>query len=289
MKIEFLLLNNNSQQNFSDCKLDESVIFNQIKTSDSIIILSYEIVKNNIDSARKLSKIKNNFKEQILKNECYLLTDETSEYYNKNLYPLFNTFERKLRQIIYFVASYNEQFKNIANEIEKKNFNEIYNSCFVCNDFWKNVQNVIKSSKMMTKENLIKKINEIKEVILWNKITNKTFILDNFEGIQKFRNDVMHAHNISYEEYDLAKKTIKEAIKELDAIKEQIPNMPLEQLTKSFNILSDEIQKNDDSLFEGLSKDDFMQLVEIYAKKNSENFSNYIDTIKKFIIKKRDD
>lgn len=49
-----------------------------------------------------------------------------------------------------------------------------------------------------------------------------TYISDHFGQLQKFRNDIMHAHNISYEDYKSSKKLVEKANLELKRISEQI-------------------------------------------------------------------
>ena len=67
------------------------------------------------------------------------LTNDSSEYYNKVLFPYINKFECKLRCFLYLkstVSENPENFKNIQN-LESKDFGEIYELLFTDANFTK--------------------------------------------------------------------------------------------------------------------------------------------------------
>lgn len=71
---------------------------------------------------------------------------------------------------------------------------------------------------------MIAKISAFEEKTLWDEMFTKDFpfLPDNFDKIRRRRNDIMHAHNISYEDYKSSKKLVEKANLELKRISEQI-------------------------------------------------------------------
>ena len=66
-----------------------------------------------------------------------VLSCESSEYYNRILFPLINGLERKLRKLLYLAASISgngEAGKNIR-ELEEKDFGEIFDLLFIDQKF----------------------------------------------------------------------------------------------------------------------------------------------------------
>ena len=103
MKLEFLYTDDSYKGKIHDIKLEDSVILSHTNKS-GLFIFSYEVKGENKDSARILSNIKSQVEKLIDKEKCFLLNDGASEYYNKQLYPLYNWFERELRQVIAMAA-----------------------------------------------------------------------------------------------------------------------------------------------------------------------------------------
>ena len=203
MKLEFLYTDDSYKGKIHDIKLEDSVILSHTNKS-GLFIFSYEVKGENKDSARILSNIKSQVEKLIDKEKCFLLNDGASEYYNKQLYPLYNWFERELRQVIAMAAVQDgkEKTKKLAHDLEGLDFGGIYKALFTSQDFWENFKN-IKRDKPLSKKDLINRINAFEEKILWDEMFTRDFscLPDNFDKIREFSNDVMHAHNISFEKF----------------------------------------------------------------------------------------
>lgn len=179
-------------------------------------IVKYEKAGNNEQVARQLSEINEKICEEF---SPTILTDESSEYFNKSLYPLVNKFERRLRKLLYLkVALYNEEkLKKAILMIEKKDFGSIYDILFVDHDFRTKARNEIK--ELNTRAEMLEAIDNLHERTAWDILIGNsilTIIKDNFDLLKEYRNDVMHAHNISYDRFKDIKRKFSKANLELD-------------------------------------------------------------------------
>lgn len=170
----------------------------------------------------------------------------SSIYFETKLYPLFNEFERKLRKLLYLTSAIknnnNLEENNKQNDNSKKKESDsmddvkntinninglevlelgiIFQALFVD----KNIQQTIhkfmnENSNQLSQKDILEKINETDEITFWKQFMgdNVTVTLQsNYNVIRKYRNDIMHAHNIGYEAYMDANKLIKIINKELD-------------------------------------------------------------------------
>ena len=224
MKLEFLYTDESYKEKIKDIKIGDSVTLSHTNESN-LYIFSYEIKGENSDGAKLLSDIKIQVYKVIDKEKCFLIGDGASEYYNKQLYPLYNQFERGLRQVIALsaVRDGKEKTKQLARELEGLDFGEIYKALFTSQDFWDNFKK-IKRDEILSNKDLIAKIRAFEEKTLWDEMFTKDFpfLPDNFDKIRRRRNDIMHAHNISYEDYKSSKKLVEKANLELKRISEQI-------------------------------------------------------------------
>lgn len=127
MKLEFLYTDESYKEKIKDIKIGDSVTLSHTNESN-LYIFSYEIKGENSDGAKLLSDIKIQVYKVIDKEKCFLIGDGASEYYNKQLYPLYNQFERGLRQVIALsaVRDGKEKTKQLARELEGLDFGEIY-------------------------------------------------------------------------------------------------------------------------------------------------------------------
>lgn len=131
-----------------------------------------------------------------------ILTDESSEYFNKSLYPLVNKFERLLRKFLYLKVSQcdEQKFRSVISDIDQKDFGEIYTILFIDNNFRAAARDKIK--KLNTRAEMYEAIDALQESTAWHILVGDevlTIIKDNFDLLKEYRNDVMHAHNISWE------------------------------------------------------------------------------------------
>lgn len=179
--------------------------------------LHCEVSKNAESNAVFLAGINEDF---VSKFAPIVLINESSEYFNKNLFPLINKFERLLRKFLFLkvVQCDPEKFSHILRDLDKKDFGEIYNILFVDNQFCTSARNKIKS--VYTRAEMLEILDELQENTTWDILVDSSTLVivkDNFEKMKDYRNDVMHAHNIGYEAYRKAKDLFTEANEQLEA------------------------------------------------------------------------
>lgn len=247
--------------------------YNNLDSSDHWIV-SYEKSGNNELNAKRFSELN----EKICKEfSPIILTDESSEYFNKSLYPLVNKFERCLRKLLYFkVALCNEDKLQCAIlDLEKKDFGEIYNILFVDNNFRSTAREKIK--KLNTRAEMLEAIDSLSERTAWDMLIGKSvldIIKDNFDLLKEYRNDVMHAHNISYEQYKEAKKLFIKANEQLEEQVDKILLHPSEWMLSgaSVNMLYDRLVTSSDDL-EKIANE-MTGIIELVAKLSSTSISS---------------
>lgn len=184
------------------------------------LIARYETNSNNENDAKILSEINENLKGKY---KFATLSNGASEYFNKSLFPLFNSFERKLRKLIYLASTYNEvtEASEIVDNIENYDFGKIFDELFTDIKFVQKAKTIVndKGRNRYSKKEIIKKLDQQTEDILWDKIVgddNVSSLCSDFLDVKSFRNDVMHAHNITYKDYKLAKNLMTKINSELD-------------------------------------------------------------------------
>lgn len=229
-------------------------------------IVRYEKPGNNDSVAKQLSEINERICEDF---SPTILTNESSEYFNKSLYPRVNRFERYLRKLLYLKVSLcnEEKLKSIIRDIENKDFGEIYSILFIDSVFRSAARDKIK--KLNTRSEMFEAIESLNERTVWDILIGKSdlaIIKDNFDLLKDYRNDVMHAHNISYSRYKAIKKLFSSANSELEAQIGKIIQYPSTTMVPLATI---------DTLYDKLvafSND---------AKKISNNISQFVDLFAK--------
>lgn len=176
----------------------------------------YEGSEDDEAAARQISEISSRMCQEF---SPTILTDESSEYFNKTLYPLVNKFERLLRKFLYLKVSQcdEEKFRSVITDIDQKDFGDIYTILFVDSNFRADAKDRIK--KLNTQAEMIQAINALQENTVWHILVGDTalsIIKDNFNLLKEYRNDVMHAHNIKWEKYKKAKELFTDANIELE-------------------------------------------------------------------------
>lgn len=178
--------------------------------------IRYERSENGEAAAKQISEISSRICQKF---SPTILTDESSEYFNKTLYPLVNKFERLLRKFLYLKVSQcdEEKFRSVITDIDQKDFGDIYTILFVDSNFRADAKDRIK--KLNTQAEMIQAINALQENTVWHILVGDTalsIIKDNFNLLKEYRNDVMHAHNIKWEKYKKAKELFTDANIELE-------------------------------------------------------------------------
>lgn len=240
MKLEYLI----HKEKLSICnsridtvnKKKKMIKYNQkIIPNTELLYFCIEIVGDNKDNARILSEINDILLED---DEIIVVSNEASEYFNKTLFPLINAFERKLRKLLYLATADNTNYKDKIQMLEKKDLGTIFGMLFVDEKFTQDTLKWMNSNKhLMSKEEILKYIKDPDEESLWSELFSKSdddILKENYMLVKTIRNDVMHAHNINYETYSIAKKLFEQLNEQLD---NQIDNCGIVESRKNqFNI-----------------------------------------------------
>ena len=95
----------------------------------------------------------------------------------------------------------NNKLERFKNQIEDKTFDEIFKFLFIDESFNKNITEKINRGNL-NKSELLKIISDIEEKPFWSKVFpkyNNCFLQNHYNELRNYRNDIMHAHNISWE------------------------------------------------------------------------------------------
>lgn len=185
-------------------EINATISLNKTDKTNHWIMRIELIGKNPKESAMHLSKIN----EDLVQYNPIVLENESAAYFNRQLYPLVNSFERYLRQFLYLKTNLSGDLKSTKTleGLEKMTFEQIYNLLFVDQKFCSAAQSFTANKKYSKKE-LIAKLQEFKETCLWDTIVEQnvlTMIKDDFLKLKDYRNDIMHAHNINYKTFNEA-------------------------------------------------------------------------------------
>lgn len=189
----------------------------------------------------------------------YILTfgiDQSSLYYSNKSYKMLAEYERNLRYLTYLTMinahgkdwvdlsiKVNSHIKNeikpnkipYENTLEGFSLNLIGIYLFDKNpelssdEFFKSVDNYLNNEESNADEklnNIIENINQYKGKSIWEKYfnyDNLEYVEENFHEIRRYRNDVMHHHDIYKEDFDNKKimilksnQLIRKAIKDIE-------------------------------------------------------------------------
>ncbi|EOA3381934.1 hypothetical protein ACH0DZ_000284 [Enterococcus hirae] len=256
MKNEYLFIQDDKADLVKELHFDiEPVISFPTNLDIEVSIIKYEIDKNNLAAAKKLSSIE----QDILKidDKLIILESGSSRYFNGILYPLVNDMERKLRKLLYLAAIHsNDSQTEIVRNIEKQDFGQIYKLLFVDCDFVNTTKNIAKKGiegefdgGNFTKTEIINAIYSLKEVTTWDKILNEKAVptlRNEFQLVREYRNDVMHAHNIDFEKFKNAKELYRTINSELDKEINKISISPVNELLTGASVaIKDKIKQVD--------------------------------------------
>ncbi len=212
-------------------------------------ILTIEYKSSPVESAETLLNIFQNIKKIFDSNNVkyYILRNEASIELANRLYPLVCEFETKLRKFLYValfdldeaaqkitinkIKTVIQRFSKTekipqSNFLEELTLGEVFNLLFDNREFLDSAKNETKQientlSRKATKKELIAIIEKIEEKTLWNELFAPVFKNFSLPLAQKelfdIRNDVMHFHFISYEQYKYSLKLLRDLNRELDA------------------------------------------------------------------------
>ena len=188
-------------------------------------VAAYSLSNKNEESAKRLSDVHT----IVVQYSPLVLSCESSEYYNQILFPLVNELERKLRKLLYLAASISDDKKAKENikQLEEKDFGEIFDLLFIDQNFITNIKKRINSEAKSefngmgrySKEEVKAYLDSLEELPLWDSILGEKDVhtlRTRCRDVQSYRNDVMHAHNISKELFGKARYLFDKINNELD-------------------------------------------------------------------------
>lgn len=194
-------------------------------------VAAFSVEGKNKDGAKKLSDVHNTLAEY----SPLVLSCESSEYYNRMLFPLINELERKLRKLLYLAVSIsdNTEAKKFIQRLEEKDFGEIFDLLFIDMNFISNLKKRINADaksefngkSKYSKQEIQIYLDRLDENLLWDVILKKDDVPTlrrRFRDVQTYRNDVMHAHNILSDTYTKAKYLFEQVNKELNITIERL-------------------------------------------------------------------
>lgn len=242
MLLQYLIKKTDNTTKITEFKPESELVkmnCEELKDSDTFWV-SFTVDSNDIKAARLLAPVNDNIVE-IYKNDCTVLENQSSAYFNKSLFPLINDFERLLRKVLYTAKStllnkdkvdlkIKEKIEKNIVDIEAMEFGPLFDILFTDENFNKNVKAVVGRANPCTKKQFVELIEQQTENPLWANFPGAKNICptltESFTDIRLFRNDVMHAHNIDVKTYYKAKKLFTEVNDELRKLENTyIPSM----------------------------------------------------------------
>lgn len=214
MKLEILSKRNGIAVSLDKLQLNKEVLISR-QDDECITSIIYEIQDNNLNSAKILSGIYDQYVN--LQIDCYVATNDAAEFFNLELYPLFNKFERNLRKLIYILAikSDDNAMKNFASKIEKLDFNALMNYLFNKKTPLKAIKNGY--SNEFLRQSVEQDISNLSQKSLWSYfVAEDSFLSNKYKEIINHRDSVMHAENMNYKKYLIFQCEMDNANKELE-------------------------------------------------------------------------
>lgn len=196
----------------------------------SLMILTHE--SNGLEAALFMSKVHD---EIMQKSDFSILTNGSSQYFLKALFPKVNDLEYKLRKLLHIASSLNnesdmEEGKKYIKKLENETLGRIFDFLFTdsnLNDKFRNVFNdkiekvykEVKVSRPLTKKNYLKYLEKFEEKTPWQQLLGNRVptLMNRYLDIELARNDIAHAHNISSTVFSKHKYLFEKVIKELDS------------------------------------------------------------------------
>ena len=229
MKLEILFRDKNFKDQIIGLKIPEGVSC-QIKNQAGLCSVIYEINQTNtldysFDSARRLSNIRDQFigKEE----DCYIAIDEASEFYNLTLYPKFNAYERNLRNLIYCIAikSGDREMFRFADSMIGPNFKQTMSRLFDSQKYLNKIKKRTRDNPFI-QEMTVMEMDGLQKKSLWSYfVTQDSYLANNWKGLVAYRDQVMHAGNMSHKYFIEVFSAIEEASHEVDLLLLKISNI----------------------------------------------------------------
>jgi len=221
----------------------------QFSNQKDMFIASISVDSNSIDAAKMLSDLRDNTLEAC-GNSSLILEDGPSKKFEQVLYEPISTFERRFRELL-IVGICNE--KNSLNDdlickLGEKNLGELFVLIFTDSEYNRKIKEVVnKNSRPYEKHDLIRRIGQVEENTVWSHYfsdADLSTVAKEHEAIRLYRNDVMHAHKMTYQEYKCARTIVEKANKEMSwEINARSIHLDVTNIAASFSGLSESISK----------------------------------------------
>ena len=209
-------------------------------------VTKFTTLKNDEASAKYLSALNDDI---VQKYHPTVLTNDSSAYFNKVLFPDINEFERKLRKLLYLKSalSSNPKDAQTIKNLEEKDLGDIFTLLFSDTKFVNSVKKSVNDRTwQFTKVEILGAIQSLDENTLWDELMNRNavpLLRSKFVDLKDFRNDVMHAHNMDTKAFLTAKRLIKNINEQLDSeigkiiVQKETESESRNQATHDFNTL----------------------------------------------------
>lgn len=234
---------------------NDSIKYRKIQSNNANILrIKIETVSDNNNKAEAeiLEKIKKDIRKSEHRVNYYITIcyDGSAEYYCSKLMIPLAIFERNLRQFLYLILiplydiEWPDRFisKEVIDDIKKKNNNNInklvekgleyltfqnYIKCLFTPRNLKSIEEMIKEvndeneKEGVTKEDIVKIINNNTEKTMWEVIFNDIkieFSGEDINNIRKIRNEVVHNKEMTSQKYEKYKKIINESNKKIKRV-----------------------------------------------------------------------
>lgn len=251
MKIEYLLENNDQIEYYKTIELfdvEKNIIDIPNKDIKKLIV---QIKGQSESTANSLSNV-----HDKIQKEKYLtvLINESSQYYVKNLFLYVNELEYLIRKVLRLASSLNKNDdasdgKKYIEQLDLKTLGEIFEFLFtdtkfndkirnLFNDKIKSIYSEEKISRQITKKQLINRIESWEEKTPWEILLEDRVptLNENYIEIVNIRNNVAHAHHISFEMFETSKKLITKVLSELRGVIRNIEKSDKDlEFTQDFN------------------------------------------------------
>ncbi len=244
MVIEYLIVDNKYKSVLPDVDLFSK----EIKLSkrsysfrDNLFLLQIKCSEDGLAAAKALSLYNEEVLQVLGSNSVKyeMVINEASNCFETELYPLLVEFETKLRKLI-TVALFNvdkqarsrigkaigkdENYKpgDINSYLEQSDLNTIENFLFSNDELVGEINQLKKNdtAKIASRDKLIEFISSSNKKSIWEAFfadaCSDSLLPEYFVKVRGYRNDVMHFHIMSYDRFLVAKKDIKEAIKDIE-------------------------------------------------------------------------
>lgn len=256
---------------------NKSIKYKRIESNNkNILRMRIETVSDNNNKAEAeiLEKIKKDIRKSEHRVNYYITIcyDGSAEYYCSKLMIPLAIFERNLRQFLYLILislydiEWLDRFisKEVIDDIKKKNNNNInklvekgleyftfqnYIKCLFTPRNLKSIEEMIKEvndeneKEGVTKEDIVKIINNNTEKTMWEVIFNDIkieFSGEDINNIRKIRNEVVHNKEMTSQKYEKYKKIINESNKKIKMVITKIEEEKYrDRILENIKIISD--------------------------------------------------